>query len=145
LQDYEWSLSYVLFIKTNQYPIGLFSYFSYDQLELIHDSLKRVLFAGEYDAICFDEDILHSIRKIIKELLMKNGDRKTATEKLLELQNVDKNSFKLIACLVSLINKLPSDEIHSRAGEINLCCNYVNPMLFHMLTEFDKKSSYNGT
>jgi hypothetical protein len=97
------------------------------------------LFRKDYETTCFDDDLPHITRNIVKELLLKNGSRKAATDKLRSLATTDKNSLKLIVCLVSLINKLPSDEIRSRAGEINLCCNYLDPMLFHMFTDFDKK------
>ncbi|KAK4519941.1 uncharacterized protein ATC70_010185 [Mucor velutinosus] len=82
----------------------------------------------------FDEKLYADIRAIIKKLQTEH-DRLAAINALTTMDIKNNYQEKIVMMMMHLITKLPLSKIDSRSGEINLCTNYLDPVLCSILND----------
>ena len=148
------SLSSILLLKPRQYPSALRAHFAQSELKLLENDYKKSLL-GEND-VC-DKEFLGSIDTIIKvsrlyicktrwshpniilQKLRQDSNRDEAIKCLSALPPKDANQTKLIRMLLNLVLELPLHQVQSESGEINLCVQYLHPILAHLFNDDDEE------
>ncbi|KAL9540441.1 hypothetical protein MBANPS3_009679 [Mucor bainieri] len=120
-----------------QYSPSLRQHFTMQELKKVEDNYKKSLLGD--DDISLDEDLLASTVSIIKKLI-KSGNRVQAVKSLsLLLPCNDQPSTRIICMLIDLVLSLPANKIESPSGEINLCVEYLDPIMRHIFNDDEQE------
>jgi hypothetical protein len=137
------SLSSILLVKPGQYSDDLLEYFKEEELDGIHNNVLTRLAGDKYDEIKFDKITKEKVEHVFDKLLKRNGDRIVAVGELAQLlSKSNQHETKLILALMSLVQKLPPYPLKSPLGEIELCCQYLDPILFSLFNDYKQKVNF---
>ncbi|KAL9538392.1 hypothetical protein MBANPS3_010962 [Mucor bainieri] len=126
------AMSSILLLKQNQYSSSMLRHFSQQNLNKIQDA--HISSQLKESTIVLDENLFTDIRAIVKTL-QKKHDRLAAINALSTLDIKSNHQEKIAMMMMLLVLKLPLSTIESKSGEINLCTNYLDPVLCSILND----------
>jgi hypothetical protein len=130
-------------IRPDQYSDDLLLHFKEDELDAIHDDIMKKLAGEEYETFKLDRIMKNNIEDILDILLQRNGDRVLAIGELAKLLISSSNyESKLILAMIQLVQKLPPYPLISPLGEIELCSQYLDPLLFSLFNDYKEKVNF---
>jgi hypothetical protein len=103
----------------------------------------KKLAGEEYETFKLDRIMKNNIEDILDILLQRNGDRVLAIGELAKLLISSSNyESKLILAMIQLVQKLPPYPLISPLGEIELCSQYLDPLLFSLFNDYKEKVNF---